>query len=86
MFMPGAAMAGFFGWVAGAHHIENPPAGNRWPGNDPLPRPGGKPVHIFWTKPLTGAKNNNSGTLRAKDRLNSPEPDDPQEASFLRQD
>jgi hypothetical protein len=81
MFMAGAAMAGFFGWVAGAHHIENPSAGNRRPGSDPLPLPGGKPVHIFWTKPWTGAKNNHSGMLRARDRLNSPEPDDPQEVS-----
>jgi hypothetical protein len=47
MFMAGAAMAGFFGWVAGAHHMENPPAGNRRPGSNPLPRPGGKPVYIF---------------------------------------
>jgi hypothetical protein len=39
MFMAGAAMAGFFGWVAGAHHMENPPAGNRRPGSDPLPLP-----------------------------------------------
>jgi hypothetical protein len=44
MFMAGAAMAGFFGWVAGAHHMENPPAGNRRPGSDPLPLPAGKPT------------------------------------------
>ncbi|MBI3569987.1 MAG: hypothetical protein HY082_02625 [Gammaproteobacteria bacterium] len=76
--MRNAAFAGFSGQVAGTHHIENRPAGNRRPeGGCPWPLPRLlQTIHIFWTKLSASAKNGNSGILRAKDRLNSPEPDD----------
>jgi hypothetical protein len=47
MFMAGAAMAGIFGWVAGAHHIENPMAGNRRPGSNRCPASAANPSTFF---------------------------------------